>query len=64
MVKGFNLDYGDAITHNFYRLGCVFNVAWSQYNIPGLCNEVTKQANVAANKTSTFAQSNVLLTPR
>jgi hypothetical protein len=23
----------------------VFNVAWSQYNISSLCNEVTKQAN-------------------
>jgi hypothetical protein len=26
------------------RLGCMFNVAWSRYNIHSLCNEVTREA--------------------
>lgn len=46
VAQDLNLDYEGATTHNFSHLGCVFNVAWSQYNIPSLCNEVTKQANV------------------
>ena len=42
-----NLDCDVAITQNFYHSGCVFNVAWAQYNIPSLCNKVTKQVIVA-----------------
>jgi hypothetical protein len=40
------VDCGVAITQNFYHSGCVFSLAWSQYNILSLCNEVTKQAIV------------------
>jgi len=42
----FHVNCGDAMTHNFCRSGCVFNVVWSQYYMPGLCDEVTGQVFV------------------
>jgi hypothetical protein len=41
-----NLDCTIAITQNFCRSRCVFNVAWSKYSVPRLRNEVTKKAIV------------------
>ena len=49
-----NANCGDAITQNFYHSGCVFNVAYSQYNIPSLCIEVTKQVIVQARARGTI----------
>jgi len=31
------VDCGVAITQDFYHLGCVFNLAWSQHTIPIPC---------------------------
>lgn len=46
LLKPNNLDYTVVIAQNFCHSGCVSNVAWSQYNIASLSNEVTKQALV------------------
>jgi hypothetical protein len=46
IVEQLKSDCWDAIAQNFCHSECVFNGAWAQYNIPNLCNEVSKQVIV------------------